>query len=105
MYNDAVSTTDSSARLRQDLKELLVERLRLHGVTPDAIGDEDPLVRGPLGLDSIDILELALAVEEVYGFKIADEQLGQEAFRTIAALAEFVRKSPCASGNPDTQDA
>ena len=82
-----------AAQLRMDLKELLVTRLRLHGVSPESIGDEDPLVQGPLGLDSIDILEIALAVEEVYGLKITDEQLGQAAFRSISALAEFVRES------------
>jgi len=77
----------------REIKELLVKRLRLHGIAPESIGDEDPLMRGPLGLDSIDILDLALAVEEVYGVKIADEQLGQEAFRSVATLAEFIRKS------------
>lgn len=88
-----ISRMLDDSRLRSDLKELLVKRLRLHGVDPASLQDEDPLVKGPLGLDSIDILDLALAVEETYGLKIADEQLGQEAFRSIAALADFVRGS------------
>ena len=79
-------------QLRDELKALLVKKLRLRGVSPESIHDQDPLLKGPLGLDSIDVLELALAIEQVYGVKITDEQLGQEAFQTIAALAEFVEK-------------
>jgi acyl carrier protein len=91
----------NDADLRRDLKALLVKRLRLHGVDPESIGDDDPLVKGPLGLDSIDILELALAVEEVYGFKIADEEVGQAAFRSLGSLAEFVSKRrQAAPANP-----
>jgi acyl carrier protein len=85
--------------LRIELKDLLVKRLRLRGVAPASIVDDDPLVKGPLGLDSIDILELALAVEEAYGFKIADEKLGKEAFGSIAALASFVKASRRAAGD------
>jgi len=88
--------------LRQDLKTLLVKRLRLRGVDPASIGDDDPLLKGPLGLDSIDLLELALVIEEVYGLKIGDEQLEQGMFNSIAALAEFVRASgPRASVSPN----
>lgn len=76
-----------------ELKDLLVKKLRLRGVAPESIGDDEPLLQGPRGLDSIDILELALAVERVYGLKITDEQLGQEAFRTISTLADFVQKN------------
>lgn len=84
MKNDPVE-------LRMDLKRLLVKKLRLHGVAPETIADDAPLLQGPLGLDSIDILELAVAVEERYQVKVSDEQLGREAFRSIAALAEFLR--------------
>ena len=88
----------SSQRLRRDLKVLLVNRLRLRGVPPESIGDDDPLVKGPLGLDSIDVLEVALAVEQRYGFKVSDESLSQEAFRSIASLAEFVRQNATTPG-------
>jgi acyl carrier protein len=79
-----------AAGLRADLKALLVARLRLRDVDPASIDDDASLVGGTLGLDSIDMLELALAVEERYGVKITDEQLAQTAFRSIAALAVFV---------------
>jgi acyl carrier protein len=62
-------------------------------------------MKGPLGLDSIDILELALAVEEAYGLKIDDEELGKEAFRSIASLAEFIRASRPANVSRDSVDS
>jgi acyl carrier protein len=82
---------------KEGLKVLLVKRLRLRGVDPSSIGDEDPLLKGPLGLDSIDVLELVLAVEEEYGLKISDEQLSEGTFNSIAALAEFVRTNGSSS--------
>ena len=76
--------------LRKDLKALLVARLRLRDVDPERIDDDESLAGGSLGLDSIDMLELSLGVEERYGVKITDEHLARSAFRTIAALAAFV---------------
>jgi acyl carrier protein len=100
-------TTDGEVaeQLREELKILLVERLRLRDVSPASITDDEPLVRGPLGLDSIDILELALAVEDRYGVRITDEQIGQQAFQTIAALAAFIqdaRRRPAGPGSAAT---
>lgn len=80
-------------RIREELKGLLVDKLRLTGVAPESIGDDDPLHKGPLGLDSIDLLELALAVEQVYGFKVVDEAQEVESLRSIRTLAEFVQRS------------
>lgn len=87
--------------LRSELKRLLVKRLRLHGVDPESIRDDDPLLKGPLGLDSIDILEVALAVEEVHGLKI-DDEVGQQAFRSISALAEYIRNHPKPEGTVES---
>ena len=80
-------------QLRHELKVLLVQRLRLRDVAPETIGDEDPLAQGPLGLDSLDLLELALAVDQAYGVKLPDEQLAQQALQSIASLADFVERS------------
>jgi hypothetical protein len=77
-------TQDDPAPLRADLKLLVIRKLRLHG--------------GPLGLDSIDILELVLAVEERYGVKIGDEERGRKAFGSIAALAGFILEARAARG-------
>ena len=53
----------------RELAELLVESLNLDGITPSEIDPEAPLFNTGLGLDSIDALELALAVSKAYGVR------------------------------------
>ena len=76
--------------LKSELKLLIIETLRLEDVKPDSIKDEDPLFGEGLGLDSIDALELVVAIEKHYGVLIEDEEVGVEAFASIDALADFV---------------
>ncbi len=76
--------------LKAELKILIIETLRLEDVAPDSIKDEDPLFGEGLGLDSIDALELVVAIEKHYGVLIEDEEVGVEAFASIEALADFV---------------
>ena len=76
--------------LKAELKHLIIETLRLEDMEPDAIKDEDPLFGEGLGLDSIDALELVVAIEKHYGVLIEDEEVGVEAFASIEALADFV---------------
>lgn len=72
------------------IKQILVDRLKLDR-TPESIGDAEPLF-GPegLGLDSIDALELVLGVEQEFGVKIENEEVGSEALSSVDRLAEFV---------------
>lgn len=83
-------SSDSSTRQR--IKEILVESLNLEGTTPESIGDDMPLWGDGLGLDSVDALELMVALEQEYGFKIDSEEIGQETLSTVAKLEEFVEK-------------
>lgn len=78
----------SEIKLR--IKQILVDRLKLDR-TPESIGDAEPLF-GPegLGLDSIDALELVLGVEQEFGVKIENEEVGSEALSSVDRLAEFV---------------
>ncbi len=76
--------------LKSELKMLIIETLRLEDVEPDSIKDEDPLFGEGLGLDSIDALELVVAIEKHYGVLIEDEEVGVEAFASIEGLANFV---------------
>jgi acyl carrier protein len=76
--------------LKSELKILIIETLRLEDVKPDFIKDEDPLFGEGLGLDSIDALELVVAIEKHYGVLIEDEEVGVEAFASVDALADFV---------------
>ena len=78
--------------LRDQLKILTIESLNLQGMTPDMIADETPLFGEGMGLDSVDALELAVAVEKRFGIRIADEATAREAFASIASLSAFVEQ-------------
>jgi len=75
----------------QDLKVMLVDKLNLKTVTADQITDDNALF-GPegLGLDSVDALELVLAIESEYGIQIQDEEVGREAFVSVQVLCAFI---------------
>lgn len=74
------------------LKVLIVELLRLEGVRPEEIKDDDPLVGSGLSLDSVDILELVLKIEKDYGIKIGSSEESRRALASVASLASFIRE-------------
>lgn len=78
-----------SADLHDRLKTLIVKRLKLE-IDPATIDPAAPLFGGGLGLDSIDALELVLGVEQEFGVRIDDEEVGSAAFASVAGLAEFI---------------
>ena len=83
-------TDDSRSELRQKIKTILVDRLKLDRA-PESIGDDEALFGAEgLGLDSIDALELVLGVEQEFGVKIENEEVGMEALSSVAGLAEFI---------------
>ena len=76
-----------------ELKIKIIDTLSLLDVAPEDIGDEDRLVGGELGIDSIDVLELVLMLEKDYGVKIESKEMGVEAFASVRALAGFIGKN------------
>ncbi len=77
----------------RELAELLVESLNLDGVAPDGIDPEAPLFNTGLGLDSIDALELALAISKKYGFQLrSDNEDNRRIFASLRALAEHIQQ-------------
>ncbi len=76
--------------LKSELKQLIIKTLRLEDINLDEIQDDAPLFREGLGLDSIDALELVVALEKTYQVVIEDEEVGKKAFASIEALADFV---------------
>lgn len=83
--------TDQRAT-RDRLKAILIEALNLEGMSPDEIGDDEPLFGEGLGLDSVDALELVVALEKEYGIKIEGQEATRDAFTSIATLAAFVER-------------
>jgi acyl carrier protein len=81
--------TDLQA-LQAEVAELMVATLNLD-LAPAAIAEDEPLYEEGLGLDSIDILELALMVSKHYGFQLrADDQDNARIFGSLATLTEHI---------------
>lgn len=75
-----------------ELAELIVESLNLEGVNAADIDPEAPLFGEGLGLDSIDALELALAIGKRYGFQLrSDSDENRRIFGSLRALSEHVQ--------------
>ncbi|WP_101674818.1 phosphopantetheine-binding protein [Alloalcanivorax mobilis] len=83
-----------SDHLEQELKELIITTLDLEEIGSDDIDAGEPLFGDGLGLDSIDALELGLAISKRYDVKIdADDKTTREHFASVRALADFVRNT------------
>jgi acyl carrier protein len=80
--------------LRNEIRAMLVETLMLP-VTAEEIGDDRPLF-GPegLGLDSVDALQLVVALDKKYGVKITDQQVAQQVLRSVSTMAAAVAARP-----------
>lgn len=78
--------------LKQELKRMMVENLMLQ-VTPDEIGD-DLLLFGPgsLGLDSVDALQLVVALDKDYGLKIPDPTTARQILQSVNSIADAVAR-------------
>ena len=83
-----------SEALESEIKKLIIELLSLEDVTPADIEPEAALFVEGLGLDSIDALEIAMALEERYGVKIGeDPEQNQQIFASVRKLAAFVSEN------------
>ena len=77
--------------LNIELNSLIIEALGLEDVTVDDIGDDQTLFGDGLGLDSVDALELGLAIQKRYGIRIdAEAKDTRTHFANVNALAAFV---------------
>ena len=77
--------------LEQEIKELIISALALEDVRPQDIVTDAPLFVEGLGLDSIDALELGVALQKRYGVALsADAAETRQHFRSVASLARFV---------------
>lgn len=77
--------------LSLDLKRMIIDTLELEDITPDDIDYNAPLFGEGLGLDSIDALELGLALQKRYGVKLdAEAEDTRRHFASLAALEALV---------------
>lgn len=78
--------------LALELKQLIIEALFLEDVTPSDIEDDAPLFGDGLGLDSIDALELGLAIKNRYKVTIdAESEETRKHFSSVSSLVRFIQ--------------
>ena len=80
------------AELKQRIKQIMVENLMLQ-MTANEIGDEQPLFGpGGLGLDSVDALQLVVALDKNFGLKIPDPAAAKEILQTVNTISAAVQR-------------
>ncbi|MBD3874233.1 acyl carrier protein [Pseudomonas kunmingensis] len=80
-----------SQQLQREIKQLIIDALGLEDLGPDDIAADQPLFGEGLGLDSVDALELGLAIQKRFGIKIdADAKDTRKHFVSVDSLAAFV---------------
>ena len=84
---------DQSA-LEQEVAHIIVEALNLEDVRAEEIEPEQPLFRDGLGLDSIDALEIALAISTKYGIQIrSDDKENTQIFTSLRSLSHHIEEN------------
>ena len=78
---------------KDKLKHILIEELNLEDITAEDIGDEEPLFGEGLGLDSIDALQLVVAMEKIYGVVVPDAATGTKVFQSVRTMAEYIAEN------------
>lgn len=80
-----------SAVLEEEIKELIINSLELEDITKDDIKTDEPLFDEGLGLDSVDALELGMAVKKKYNITLSqDKEENKKYFYSVKTIAEFI---------------
>jgi len=83
-----------------EMKKFIIATLGLEDVTPESLGDDEPLFAEGLGLDSIDALELGIALRKTYQVQASGDDPGsREHFRSVNTLVAFVNQHGAVPGS------
>ena len=84
--------SDATPELKQEIKELIIDALKIPDVKPEEIADDASLFEGEtsLQIDSVDALEIVMALQRKYGVRIDDKNPGRFVIRTVNSIADFV---------------
>lgn len=80
--------TDTTLKIQ--LKQLIVEELKIQHIAPDEITDDEPIFSDRTGLDSIDAVEVVYLVEKHFGVAMKDMKEARPALQSVATLADFI---------------
>lgn len=80
-------------RLEEQLKELIIEELKLPDIKPEEIKDDDLLFgEDGLGLDSLDAVEVVVIMKRHFNTEVEDIESSREIFRCVKTLADYIRE-------------
>ncbi len=79
-----------SEELIEPVKQLIIDALRIEGMTSSDIETDAPLFGEGLGLDSIDALQLVVAMEKEYGVVVPDAATGAKVFQSVRSMAAHI---------------
>jgi acyl carrier protein len=81
---------DNSSAIKNEIRKLMVENLMLQ-ISAEEIGDDQPLFGpGSVGLDSVDALQLVVALDKAYGLKIPNPETARQVLQSVNTMAEAV---------------
>jgi acyl carrier protein len=78
--------------IKDQLRKIIVEDLNLVDVTPEEIGDDDPLFGDRFGLDSIDAVELVFQLKKHFGVIIKNQSEGRSILQSVNTISTFIEK-------------
>ncbi len=82
-----------SDELIPKVKQMIIESLRIEGMSPDEIETDAPLFGEGLGLDSIDALQLVVAMEKEFGVVVPDAATGSTVFASARSMAAYIAEN------------
>ena len=86
-------------KLLNELRFKIVDILNLQDVDPEGIDPDEQLVGGRLGIDSIDVLEMVMMIEQDYQIVIDNKELGAKVFVSLNALTEYIHNRSTGPAN------
>lgn len=100
-----MSNSAPTPELKREIKELIIDVLDASDVNPDDIEDSASLFEdeGALQIDSVDALEIVMALQRKYGVHIDDQNLGRFIIKSVDTIAEFVAKELTKQGGKEKE--
>jgi acyl carrier protein len=89
--------------LKLEIKKLIMKTLVINDIDPSDVDDEKPLFGGDnaLTLDSVDAIEIIMAIQRTYGLRIADQNLAREVVRSVNSIALFITEQQAIQSSQD----
>jgi acyl carrier protein len=82
-----------SDELTPQVKQMIIDALRIEGMSAEEIDSDAPLFGDGLGLDSIDALQLVVAMEKEFGVVVPDAATGTTVFASVRAMAAYIAEN------------